>query len=414
MEGLLRWGLANSDPRGPDQPPPQPRSDLDPGVIDILLGKPDSELMKEALTVAVDQTKDENDRLQALDNFEMLVEQIDNANNLEKLQMWEPLHSLLTDPNSSTEIQTQVLWVLGTAMQNNPAAQHSYLALSPLRTLLTFLSPTVRSGATRAKAVYTLSGLLKHNAAAVAQMESAGGWDTLRAALQDSDISVRRKVAFLLNTLLTAAGDEPEVESEEAPANVQQPCPVPTPAEDVRAAAPIAAPASTPPPTSSAPRQTQSHAVTLHTSSPAFSAPSAASAPPPSTALGPPQTVHPNSHAALVSDPRAASTALPTARALQRSGLLGALVGALSQPVPYGPDGDREGDADFEEKVLRGLHTYAAGGRRAFPAAEGAALRGWLDDAERRAGGAEGVAEKWGLTREELGELKEAAGTGAA
>ncbi|KAH9853001.1 nucleotide exchange factors-like protein [Lenzites betulinus] len=408
MEGLLRWGLANSDPRGPDEPPPQPRSDLDPGVIDMLLGKPDAELMKEALAIAVDETKDEDDRLQALDNFEMLIEQIDNANNLEKLQMWKPLHTLLTNPASSSEIQTQVLWILGTAMQNNPAAQHSYLALSPLSTILTFLSPTVRSGATRAKAVYTLSGLLKHNAAAVAQMESAGGWDTLRAALQDSDISVRRKVAFLLNTLLTPNGDESD---DDVPANVQQPLQVPTSSEGVRAAASIAAPA-TPPTSSSATAQSQ--AVTIHPSS----VPSTSAAPAPSTtsapALAPPQTVHPNSHAALVSDPRSASTSLPTARALPRSGLLAALVGALAQPVPHGPDGDREDDADFEEKVLRGLHTYAAGGRRALPAAEGAALRGWLDDAERREGGAAQVAEKWGLTGEELGELKVAAGAGTA
>ncbi|KAJ2979235.1 hypothetical protein NUW54_g11169 [Trametes sanguinea] len=145
MESLLRWSIANSDPNAP---PPQPRSDLDPGIIDMILGKPDSELMKEALAVAVDESKDEDDRLQALDNFEMLIEQIDNANNMEKLKMWEPLHGLLTNPTSSEEIQRQVLWILGTAVQNNPAAQHSYLALSPLRTLLSFLSPTVRRMAT--------------------------------------------------------------------------------------------------------------------------------------------------------------------------------------------------------------------------------------------------------------------------
>lgn len=45
--------------------------------------------------------------------------------------MWEPLHALLINPASSSEIQTQVLWVLGTAMQNNPAAQHSVSFTSP-------------------------------------------------------------------------------------------------------------------------------------------------------------------------------------------------------------------------------------------------------------------------------------------
>ena len=38
----------------------------------MILGKPDSELMKEALAVAVDEQKDEDERVQALDNFEMV------------------------------------------------------------------------------------------------------------------------------------------------------------------------------------------------------------------------------------------------------------------------------------------------------------------------------------------------------
>ncbi len=147
MEQLLRWGIANSDPNAP---PPQPRTDLDPGIIDAILGKSDAELMKEALAVAVDEKRDEDERLQALDDFEMLIEQIDNANSecrspitmserektnlyaaadLEKLKMWEPLQALLTSPTSSEAIQRQILWILGTAVQNNPAAQHSVSSL---------------------------------------------------------------------------------------------------------------------------------------------------------------------------------------------------------------------------------------------------------------------------------------------
>ncbi|KAH9920818.1 nucleotide exchange factor Fes1-domain-containing protein, partial [Epithele typhae] len=125
MESLLRWGITNSTPADANRPPPQPRTDLDPGIIDAILGKSDAVLMKEALGKAVDEKLDEDERVQALDDFEMLVEQIDNANNLEKLKMWEPLHALLTNPTSSEEIQRHVLWVLGTAVQNNPSAQDS-------------------------------------------------------------------------------------------------------------------------------------------------------------------------------------------------------------------------------------------------------------------------------------------------
>lgn len=43
--------------------------------------------------------------------------------DLEKMKMWEPLHSLLTSDTSSPQIKMQVLWVIGTALQNNPSAQ---------------------------------------------------------------------------------------------------------------------------------------------------------------------------------------------------------------------------------------------------------------------------------------------------
>jgi hypothetical protein len=43
------------------------------------------------------------------------------STDLEKLGMWEPLQGLLA--SSSDDLKTQVLWVIGTAVQNNPAAQ---------------------------------------------------------------------------------------------------------------------------------------------------------------------------------------------------------------------------------------------------------------------------------------------------
>lgn len=49
MESLLRWSIENSatDGSGPRSPQaPQSRQDLDPGIIDAILGKPDAVLMK--------------------------------------------------------------------------------------------------------------------------------------------------------------------------------------------------------------------------------------------------------------------------------------------------------------------------------------------------------------------------------
>lgn len=112
-------------------------------------------------------------------------------------------------------------------------------------------------------------------------------------ALSDSDIAVRRKAAFLLNNLLI-----PSV------------------------------PAAT----------TRAHGTSIRG--------------------GPAQpgaTVHPNSHASMVADPTSTNTAPETLRAVRAHGLLPVIVRELTEPTPYGPDGD-EGDgcdADLEEKLMR-------------------------------------------------------------
>ena len=40
-------------------------------------------------------------------------------------------------------------------------------------------------------------------------------------------------------------------------------------------------------------------------------------------------------------------------KAMEDRGLLRTLVRALTAPVPYGQDGESEGDVDFEQKVVR-------------------------------------------------------------
>jgi hypothetical protein len=79
MQSLLRWSIENSTTNTPGSDvaasPPQAttrRTELDPGVIDAILGRPDSELMKEALAKAQDASLDEDARLTALDDLEMV------------------------------------------------------------------------------------------------------------------------------------------------------------------------------------------------------------------------------------------------------------------------------------------------------------------------------------------------------
>ncbi|PFH48845.1 hypothetical protein AMATHDRAFT_64523 [Amanita thiersii Skay4041] len=360
MQSILRWSLAHSGGDGQDERGEGPSridpAKLDPGVIDMILGKPDAELMKEDLAVAVDQGRSEEERVQALDHFEMLVEQIDNANDLGKLKMWEPLQSLLTSETSTPAIQAQVLWVIGTALQNNPAAQDDYMQHHPLPTLLHFLTPSPSSTLqTRSKAIYALSGLLKHNSPAVTALGESG-WTKLRDALQDPEITVRRKTMFLLSTLLTP--NETSSASTTTAANIHGPNSLPNPTEE--------------PPVS--------HATT--------------------------QPIHANSHAAQLANPSRSSTSPLTIQAFTAHGILDAVISSLVSPMPYGEDGDEiSPDVDFEEKAVRLLYTYIVICKVHLPNDQKKTIRAWISVNLDKAGSERQLADDLCLDVEELNVL---------
>jgi len=56
--------------------------------------------------------------------------------------MWEPLQGLLATP--SDDIKVQALWVIGTALQNNPAAQKAVRFFLPPNTLSSRASRPLR------------------------------------------------------------------------------------------------------------------------------------------------------------------------------------------------------------------------------------------------------------------------------
>ena len=130
-----------------------------------------------------------------------MIESLDNANNMKNMKMWEPIISLLTHPQSSPPIQHATLWIIGTAVQNNDKAQMAILDFEPLAPLLELLRSST-DGEVRSKAMYALSGILKHNPKAVDLFGKADGWLTLKGALLDSNVSLRRKAAFFVNSLL--------------------------------------------------------------------------------------------------------------------------------------------------------------------------------------------------------------------
>lgn len=83
--------------------------------------------------------------------------------------------------------------------------------LDPLPRLLELLQHD-KSADIRSKAVYTVSGLLRHYPAAEARFTELGGWNALAAGLRDPSLTLRRKAAFLIQSLFMHASSTSDAE----------------------------------------------------------------------------------------------------------------------------------------------------------------------------------------------------------
>ena len=142
MNQLLKWSIENSeasrnDPTSktdtkaerPDSP--SGRS-LNPEVLKSLMGGPsDADLMKESMAAIESPDISVENKLIAFDNLEQLIENIDNANNIESLRLWTPLVGQLDSPESA--MRRMAAWCLGTAVQNNVKAQERVRSIHHFR-----------------------------------------------------------------------------------------------------------------------------------------------------------------------------------------------------------------------------------------------------------------------------------------
>ena len=189
LNNLLKWGIENSVPsstpsasngptavtaRSSDAPAPAAAADttpapsttttgsnLNPDLLSALFGGPsEADLMRAAMEVLTDPTSTLDNKLIAFDNFEQLIESLDNANNLEPLALWTPLLSLLAHDES--EIRRYAAWCVGTAVQNNARSQERLLAMGGVPPLVGLATAEDEEEAVRRKAIYALSSAVRN------------------------------------------------------------------------------------------------------------------------------------------------------------------------------------------------------------------------------------------------------------
>merc|ERR1712098_237458 len=90
-------------------------------------GGPDEPtLMKQSIQVVENPEADLEAKEVALENFEMLIENLDNANNIENMKMWPSIIKLLND-DQPEPLRILATSIIAIAVQNNPKCQDDFL-----------------------------------------------------------------------------------------------------------------------------------------------------------------------------------------------------------------------------------------------------------------------------------------------
>ncbi|KAK9456320.1 armadillo-type protein [Dipodascopsis uninucleata] len=233
MEKLLKWSLENSQDAANENSERRQKAP-DPELLAQLFGQPDdSQLMKQSMETILNPEISVEDKETAFDNLEMLVENLDNANNLENLRLWEPLIEQLINP--SPVLRKMACWVIGTAVQNNPKSQAALLVYPNAIPFLVNIAAKDPSKEARLKAMYALSSAVRNHDTGYESFKNAGGWQALLSIinkeansnlteaekqqvsegerhLHQNDDDIRRRSIFLLAGILSTEPLEDKID----------------------------------------------------------------------------------------------------------------------------------------------------------------------------------------------------------
>ena len=190
---LLKWAVENST----DSAKP-----LDPEKTAFLraaLGPSDAEMMRVAVSCITNPDDTVENKLIAMDNLELLVENIDNANDVERLGLWSKFLTTLNSDNP--DLVLYALWIIGTASQNNAEVQDT---LSNKHAVIGIVLDLIRHPDDRVKkkALYALSSILGQNRNSVHLFKELDGLQKLHALLDHNVLSER--VRYIIEKVINS------------------------------------------------------------------------------------------------------------------------------------------------------------------------------------------------------------------
>ncbi|ODV74297.1 Hsp70 nucleotide exchange factor FES1 [Cyberlindnera jadinii NRRL Y-1542] len=202
MDKILNWSLAQQDPETAGKVP-APDSKL---LAKLFGAADDPQLMKEAIAVVQSEEAELETKLTALENFEMLIENLDNANNIENMKMWDAIIDLLS-LEKELELQQLACSIVGTAVQNNDKSQADFTKYPQGVPSLIALAHKKES---RLKSLYALSSLIRNNTKAYESFDEHKGWELIGPILSDDETDNKTKLRSLslLSSILSSGKQE--------------------------------------------------------------------------------------------------------------------------------------------------------------------------------------------------------------
>lgn len=137
----------------------------------------------------------EEERLNAFDELEMIVEGIDNASNMDKMNLWPEIFSCI-QADESVEVVKFALWIIGTCAQNNLETQ---FALLKKHDVFSRLLTLWNDSTFQPKIMYCLSALLSNNPEGLENFVSCNGFKIIN----NFNSTVDEKMKFLLKSVLS-------------------------------------------------------------------------------------------------------------------------------------------------------------------------------------------------------------------
>ncbi|EGV64178.1 hsp70 nucleotide exchange factor fes1 [Yamadazyma tenuis] len=202
MDKLLAWSLAQ---QSGDKEAMAKIGQPDMKALNSLFGGVDEPtLMTQAMLVAQNPEASVEDREVALENFEMLIENLDNANNIENLKLWPAVISLL-DESVDSSLRVLAASIVGIAVQNNTKSQEDFLKYDTgFKSLVQYSVDPSTSVELKLKLLFAISSLVRNNQDSFKFFNKLKGWTILTLLDKHDNHKVDIRVLSVLSSVLTS------------------------------------------------------------------------------------------------------------------------------------------------------------------------------------------------------------------